>query len=139
MLTNDSCPKRSLGLDIDGVVTAAPDLFLSMAQMWVRTRRGPVHFITARAPSDAAFTRKQLTDLGFGAFVLQNSVHHFPEQYPWPFEPGTERYWFDKHAQWKADVCVELNIALMVDDNKLNIDACVQRGIPTFHFQLPRA
>ena len=138
MSTNNSYPKKGLGLDMDGVVTAAPGLFLDIARMWVRIGRGPVYFITARNQCDEHITRKQLIEAGFGAFITADSLRHFPEHYPWPFEPGTESYWFERHAQWKADVCVELNIALMVDDNKLNIDACARRGIPTFHFQVPK-
>lgn len=138
MSTINSYPKMALGLDVDGVITAAPGVFLDIARMWVRIRRGPVYFITARNPTDETFTRQQLDDLGFRAFITPTTVRHFPEQYPWPFEPGTEELWFKRHAEWKADVCVELNIALMVDDNKLNIDACNRRGIPTFHFQMPR-
>lgn len=123
----------NLGLDIDGTITTHPEVFLFLAKAWVAAG-GELHIITARLESDREFTVRQLDQMGFNVPELAYTLHMYPHVYNWPFTSvADEHFTKRKHAEWKAYVCRQYNIAVLYDDCPHNIKAVSRAGVPTFH------
>ena len=114
-----------LGLDIDGTICAKPAFYAFVAKAWVAAG-GEVHIISARTEQHRLFTREQLHNWGF--HLPDVKIHLYPEHYDFTDLEDLERH-YRKHAAWKAGVCLELGIDVLIDDDPRNLAAVREAGI----------
>jgi hypothetical protein len=114
-----------LGLDIDGTICANPAFYAFLAMAWV-AQGGEVHIVSARAESDRSFTVGQLLEWGFGP--TPHFLHLYPHPYDYRDLEEMERH-YQSHAAWKAAVCRERGIAVLIDDDPRNLLAVREAGI----------
>lgn len=109
-----------LGLDLDNTITAAPNLFKSLAQM-VKDGGGEVHVVHGASKDgspedDTTEVRNQLSTLGFDG--LYDTIYVAPRP----------------RSQSKAAYAKDQGLDLLVDNRLKNAMKTAEAGTPAAHF-----
>lgn len=104
-----------LGLDIDGVITASPDYFVSLSSDWRRKGR-QVHIVSSRSdhPEARQSTIAELRAIGitYDRLYLLPSIETAQRDCQ---IPGLD--WYQKYLWQKVDYCTRHDISLFYDDD----------------------
>lgn len=114
-----------LGLDIDGTIAAVPAFYAFLARAWAALG-GEVHIISARTEGHRELTIGHLLEWGFGPIPF--ALHLYPHDYDYSDPADMERH-YQSHSAWKAEVCRERGIDVLIDDDPRNLAAAREAGV----------
>ena len=115
-----------IALDIDHTVTAHPEFFLKLFQMWQAATGIQPCFITARPEIMRKQTEELLWRLGFPYATM----YMFHTWYEFPYvDEETEVVCRTEHSEWKVGVCKQIGVDVLIDDCRYNVEACRAAGI----------
>jgi hypothetical protein len=108
----------SIGIDIDGTITADP-LFFSALSRGVRNSGGYVHIVSSRSREGRSESIAEVRDFGiiFDEFFLLPSIEAAQE-----LCPHSVLNWFDRHAWLKVDYAQRFGLTHFVDDDRRIIE-----------------
>ena len=122
----------NVGIDIDGTITRAPELFAILSRA-VRAAGGRVYIVTSRAdaPGVREATRRELKGYGveWDELVI---IPDGKDRIPCPHE---ELDWYRKYLWQKVCICLERNVSVVFEDDAKVIDLFKRfaPGIVAFH------
>jgi len=107
----------TVGLDIDGTITAYPKLYALLSQT-IRAIGGRVVIISARprSPEALRITKQELTTLGIHFDRVQLLPLEDEQDIRYPFNASEDDLWL-RAAYQKLTVCVREGVQVMVDDD----------------------
>jgi len=124
----------SLGIDIDGVITASPDFFSSFSKKARREGRR-VHIVSSRSDQSEArgATIKELHNFGiaYDHLHLLPSIEIAQQKCPHP-----NLDWYQKYLWQKVDYCLARGVCLFYDDDAKVIELfrLFAPGIQVIHY-----
>ena len=104
-----------IGLDIDGTITADPELFARVSRNWLDVGR-EVHIVSSRSPEARPETLAELKQLGVGYTALYLLPHYSAAQ---TLCPHAELDWYHRHLWLKVDYALKQGVTHFVDDDPM--------------------
>jgi len=115
MLLNEMM-HSNIGIDIDDTITAAPEYFSKLTNLFKKTVKDKkIHIITSRTDNEEVreFTENQLKELG----IAYDYLYILPDK---PVnEPPQELDWYQQYLWQKVDYCLRNDIGVMFENEEI--------------------